>query len=175
MNAIRDNSALDAVLNKVGLTSGEPVTIAPSTIASTWVSDYAELYVVDAHTLTPIAIADLLKQLDSVVAKRLRDQRDAGKSVDAHVCIMVANDLISGDQLIKEADASRYVSRKYWIDRTSPVDEILRRLTLTWVDVEAMAQGAAPLFSQEFSDLRERIAKRMGSGAATDFIEAQTE
>jgi hypothetical protein len=175
MSAIGQDPALNSVLSKVGLKAAAPVSIGTNIIASTWASDYAELYVVDAEALSAGAMPEFLRQLDAVVAKRLRERRDAGKSIDAHVCIMITKALIKANDLTKESDASRYVSRKYWIDRDYPIEEILRRLTLTWVDVDAMSQGAIPFFPQEFSDLRERIAKRMGAGAANDFLEAQPE
>ena len=170
MKIILDSDVLDSGLNRVGLKVGEPLDIGSSAVAETWTSDYAELYLVDAATLTPDHMPELLSRLDSVVAKRLRQQRDAGRFLDAHVCILVAGDLIRGGQLTRESDASRYVSRKYWIDRNAPVDEILRRLTLTWVDVDASSLGTDSQNLQEFADLRKRIADRKGAGAASDFL-----
>lgn len=165
-------NSLNFGLDRVGLSGSEPVDIGSDTVAETWRSDYAELYVVDAAKLTPEAMPELLSRLDSIVAKRLRQQRDAGRFLDAHVCIMVDKGLIQDDLLTRESDASRYVSRKYWIDRNSPVEEILRRLTLTWVDVDATTTGTDSQHLQEFANLRNRIADRMGTGAASDFLEA---
>lgn len=171
MKTIPDSTALDSGLDRVGLKAGEPLDIGSSAVAETWTSDYAELYLVDASTMTPDHMPELLSRLDSVVAKRLRQQRDAGRFLDAHVCILVAGDLIRQGQLSRESDASRYVSRKYWIDRNAPVEEILRRLTLTWVDVDASSVGTDPQHLKEFADLRKRIADRKGAGAASDFLE----
>lgn len=175
MRTILDSEKLASGLNRVGLRSGGAVDIGSNALAETWLSDYAELYVVDADTFDSAAMPMLLNKLDSVIAKRLREQRDAGRFIDAHVCIIVSDTLIRGGQLAKESEASRYVSRKYWIDRSAPVEDILRRLTLTWVDVEATGSGPVPQFFEEFSDLRERISNRMGSGAASDFIEVNVE
>lgn len=173
MKAILDSAALNSGLDRVGLkAAGEPLKIGSNAVAETWTSDYAELYVVDGATLAADDMPELLSRLDSVVAKRLRQQRDAGRFLDAHVCILVAADMIQGGQLTRESDASRYVSRKYWIDRDAPVDDILRRLTLTWVDVDASSAGADSEHLQEFADLRKRIADRKGAGAASDFLEA---
>lgn len=172
MKTILDSTSLSSGLNRVGLKASEPLDIGSDAVAETWVSDYAELYLIDAATLTPDDMPELLSRLDSVVAKRLRQQRDAGRFLDAHVCIMVAKDLIRNGRLTRESDASRYVSRKYWIDRDAPVEEILRRLTLTWVDVDASSAGANLEHLQEFADLRKRIAVRKGAGAASDFLEA---
>lgn len=174
MKTIMESIELSSRLERVGLRVGEALDIGSASIAETWTSDYAELYLVDAAKLTPGDMPDLLGRLDSAVAKRLRQQRDAGRFLDAHVCIMVAGDLIRDENLTRESDASRYVSRKYWIDRDAPIQEILRHLTLTWVDVDASSAGtgADPQQLQGFADLRTRIADRKGAGAASDFIEA---
>lgn len=173
MTTVAGNQMLSLGLNKVGLKPSESIEIEPETIASTWTSEYAELYVVDAADRDLATMPELLNKLDGVVAKRLRAQRDAGKFIDAHVCIIVADVALQGGQLTKESEASRYVSRKYWIDRKAPIDEILKRVTLTWVDVDATKATAPPLFPSEFADLRNRIATRMGAGAATDFLDAE--
>lgn len=173
MNALLEDAAFKAGLYRVGLTLGDPVHIRANATAETWRSDYAELYVVDASGLSSNAMPELLSNLDSVVAKRLRQQRDLGRYLDAHVCIVVSSEIIQADELIREADASRYVSRKYWIDQKCPVDEILRRLTLTWVDVDTSTGGATTQYLQEYAGLRERIAERKGSGAASEFLEAE--
>ncbi len=172
MKVIPDSSALTTGLDQVGLTAGEPISIGSDAVAKTWSSDYAELYLVDAATLSSDQMPELLSRLDSVVAKRLRQQRDKGRFLDAHVCILVNASLIEGGQLARESDASRFVSRKYWIDRDFPVEEILRRLTLTWVDVDVASVGEEAQQLEEFTGLRKRIADRMGTGAAIDFLEA---
>lgn len=173
MKTLLEDAALKSGLDRVGLKAANPVDIGPDSVAETWTSEYAELYVVDAAALASEAMPELLSRLDSVVAKRLREQRDAGFFLDAHVCIMVDDKLIREDQLASESDSSRYVSRKYWIDRNSPVEEILRRLTLTWVDVEAISAGADSHLLHVFGDLRTRIAERKGAGAASDFLERE--
>ena len=171
MKTILDSAVLDSGLVRVGLKAGASLDIGPSAFAETWTSDYAELYLVDAAAFTTDHMPELLSRLDSVVAKRLRQQRDAGRFLDAHVCILVDGDLIQGGQLARESDVSRYVSRKYWIDRDAPVKEILRRLTLAWVEVDASSVGTDSQNLQEFADLRKRIAVRKGAGAASDFLE----
>ncbi len=171
MNIIPEHTELTSRLDKVGLTAGAQVDFGAGSVAETWTSDYAELYLVDAAAVTIGGISELLSRLDRIVATRLRQQRDAGRFLDAHVCILVSKEMLRDDQLKRESDASRYVSRKYWIDRSAPVEEILRRLTLTWVEVDAAAPGSDSQHLQEFSDLRKRIAARMGSGAASEFLE----
>jgi hypothetical protein len=172
MKTFLDSSALSSGLNRVGLKASAPLDIDSDTVAETWTSDYAELYLVDAASLAPDDMPGLLSRLDSIVAKRLRQQRDAGRFLDAHVCILVAENLIQNGDLARESDASRYVSRKYWIDRDGPVEEILRRLTLTWVDVDPSSAEADLKHLREFADLRKRIAARKGAGAASDFLQA---
>ena len=170
MKTLQSSTELNHGLERVGLKGGERVEIGSDAVAETWMSDYAELYLVDATALTKGDMSELLSRLDSVVAKRLRQQRELGRFLDAHVCIMLPDNLIQDAELAQESDASRYVSRKYWINRDSPVEEILRRLTLTWVDVDTQSPEAGSQHLEEFSDLRKRIADRMGAGAASDFL-----
>lgn len=174
MNSTVENNKLISNFGRVGLRASDPLDIGFDTFAETWISDYAEVYVVDAATLAVGEMPELLSRLDSTVAKRLREQRDIGRYLDAHVCIMVNKDLLQSKNLARESDASHYVSRKYWIDHESPVDDILRRLTLTWIDVGQASEGVVANRLEEFEELRARIEKRKGAGAAKDFLAAAT-
>jgi hypothetical protein len=120
------------------------------------------------------AIQDLLDRADAVVAKRLRSQREAGRILDAHVCIAVNHTVLKNENLTRESEASRFVSRKYWIDRAIPVEEILRRVTLTWVNVDPAAIAVSPAIAEEFNEMRRRISSLKGTAAANEFLTAVT-
>lgn len=170
MTLINNDPELVAHLEMVGMKPGAPVDVTAGIRAETWSSDYAELYVLDVPDPHLPDIQALLDRADAIVAKKLRAQREAGKFLDAHVCIAVSEAILNDDRLVRESDASRFVSRKYWIDRAKPVEEILRRVTLTWINVDQAAASASPVIGDDLSEMRDRIASKMGTAAANEFI-----
>ena len=165
-----DTHVLDEHLIRVGMEKAGAVDLAQNLRAMHWSGSYAELFVVDAPDVAPEHLSDLLILLDTTIAKRLRSARDQGDLRDAHVCILVDSGALKTPGLQAEAEISRFVSRKYWIDRERPVEDILQRLTLSWVDVQLAFQNNNFEVSPELDDLRDRIAQSKGAGAAKDFL-----
>src|SRR4051812_28869168 len=106
-----------------------------------------------------------------VVAKRLREARDNGRLLDAHVCIVADTSAVKNAALKSEVDSSRFVSRKYWIDCASPTREILERLTLAWVEIKGAALSAGKFEAPpHLQALRQRVAEQKGAAAANAFL-----
>jgi len=167
-----DTQVLDEQLNRVGMEKVADVDLAENVRAQHWAGSYAELFVVDAPDTVPEKLQNFLSLLDKAIAARLRSARDKGEMRDAHVCILIDNGLFDKAALRSETEISRFVSRKYWIDRARPVEDILQRLTLSWVDVHLAFQSAPVLVSPELEGLRNRIAHLKGAGAANAFLDA---
>lgn len=165
-------SQLTDRLAKVGLSHFGDLTLDDDLSADLWQSDYAEVFVVDASLSSRDGLEDLLQKLDMAIAKRLRAAREAGEQREAHVCIIFDGTPISRDDLRSEAEISRYVSRKYWIDNKSPIEYILRRLSVAWIDIQGQFSSDLSMASDQLQAMRVRITEKKGAGAAKEFLES---
>lgn len=165
-------SELTGRFAKVGFSHFSDLVLDENLETKLWQSDYAEVFVVDASSSTKDDLEDLLQRLDSAIAKRLRAAREAGEQKEAHVCIIFDGTPISRDDLKSEAEISRYVSRKYWIDNKSPIDHILRRLSLAWIDIQGQFSSDLAKASDQLQGMRERVIEKKGAGAAKEFLES---
>lgn len=166
-----DMTELNSHLAKVGLTQFEDLALDDLVSAKFWQSDYAELFVVNAASIEKERLDDFLQRIDFAIAKRLRQARDAGNQREAHVCIIFDSGPIHRGELKSESDISRYVSRKYWIDKNKLIDQILERLSLAWIDIQKRSLDASSETPQSLQKMRDRVLTRKGAGAAKDFIE----
>ena len=166
-----DMTVLNGHLAKVGLSQFDDLLLDEDVNAKFWQSDYAELFVVNASSIQKEGLDGFLQKLDAAIAKRLRRARDDGNQREAHVCIVFDSGPIQRNDLKSEADISRYVSRKYWIDKNNLVDQILERLSLAWVDIQAQSLDATSHTPPELKDMRDRILMKKGAGAANQFLE----
>lgn len=155
---------------KVGFSNFSDLILDENIETKLWESDYAEVFVVDASSSTKADLEDLLQRLDSAIAKRLRAAREAGEQREAHVCIIFDGTPISRGDLKSESEISRYVSRKYWIDNKSPIDHILRRLSLAWIDIQEQFSNDLAKASDQLQVMREHIMEKKGAGAAKEFL-----
>lgn len=161
---------LDRHLSKVGLSRFGENSLDDGVNAGIWRSDYAEVFIIEAPTSPNVNLKDFIQRIDVAVAKRLRSARDAGHQREAHVCIMLDGASVSGGQLKSESDISRYVSRKYWIDKDRPVEQILTRLSLAWIDLKDQSLSNSSNVPPELQSIRDRVSSMKGAGAANAFL-----
>jgi hypothetical protein len=167
-----DMTELDDQLGKVNFSQFADLPLDDEITAKFWRSDYAEIFIVDAFSLDKNGLDGFLQKLDTAIASRLRKARDEGEQREVHVCIVFDSGSVHINDLKPEAEISRYVSRKYWIKKDNLVEQVLERLSLAWVDIQAKElnnSSSTPLHLQE---LRERIANKKGTGAAKQFLES---
>lgn len=165
-------NVLNRMLEKVGLLPSAEVSVGPEATAYRWQSSYAELLVVDGRSKTAGELNELLTRVDAIVARTLREARANGRAVDAHVCIVADPKSLASNELKTEGESSRFVSRKYWLDSSKPLDEMLERLTLAWIELDTGGGSSTQTNTPDnLLALRKKIAELKGAGAANAFLE----
>lgn len=166
-----DMTELDDQLGKVNFSQFADLSLDDEITAKFWRSDYAEIFIVDALSLDKNGLDGFLQKLDTAIAGRLRKARDEGEQREVHVCIVFDSGSVHINDLKPEAEISRYVSRKYWIKKDNLVEQVLERLSLAWVDIQAKALNNSSSIPVHLQELRERLANKKGTGAAKQFLE----
>lgn len=166
-----DMTELNHQLGKVNFSQFADLSLDNEITANFWRSDYAEIFIVDAASLDKNGLDEFLKKLDTAIAGRLRKARDEGEQREVHVCIVFDSGPVHINDLKPEAEISRYVSRKYWIEKDNLVQQVLERLSLAWVDIQTKALNNSSSIPAHLHELRERIANKKGAGAAKQFME----
>lgn len=166
-----DMTELNDQLGKVNFSPYVDLSLDDEITAKFWQSDYAEIFIVNASSLNKNGLDGFLQKLDTAIAGRLRKARDEGGQREAHVCIVFDSGPVHINDLKPEAEISRYVSRKYWIEKDNLVEQVLERLSLAWVDIQTKALNNSSSIPFHLQELRERIANKKGTGAAKQFME----
>ena len=166
-----DMTELNDQLGKVDFSQFADLALDDEITAKFWRSDYAEIFIVNASSLNKEGLEGYLHKLDAAIAERLRKARDEGEQREAHVCIVFDSGPVHINDLKPEAEISRYVSRKYWIEKDNLVEQVLERLSLAWIDIQTKALNNSSVIPTHLHELRERVANKKGSGAAKQFME----
>lgn len=169
----QESPTLDMRLSEVGLRSSKPIQVLDQHWARTWRSEYADLFLISAPKSDAAELREILANVDGLVAAELRAARERGVFKDAYVCLVGMPEHLQSTDFVKESDASRFVSRKYWISTESMLETIFQRLSLLWVEIKPPSPDArAGSTAVKESELRARLLDRKGAGAASRFLEA---